>query len=296
VDFLIDLAASVAKDQTEGELVVLRVVQVPEQDVPRIDDDEIARQQEILEVARKRARQHGLSVSSIVRLAHNVEGAILETATERLCDLIVLGWKGFTTTAGRILGDVTDSVVRNAPCDILLAKPVGDSLPTRMLLPTAGGPHAQRAEHYAASLCHAQSGTLAICSVLPPDSSAERIDSARRSVNEAVDRIGELEGVSARLIRDESVTEGIEAAAADYDAVVLGAAGDPRSKQLLFGNIPEKIARHINRTVLMVRRHPNTNPRRPAWKDEDTYVKTATERAATTGGSGPPPAGEPSRQ
>ncbi|MBW2529158.1 MAG: amino acid permease [Deltaproteobacteria bacterium] len=267
VDFLIDLAAAVAKDQEAGELVVLRVVRVPEQDVPRLDDEEVARQQAILDVARKRARQHGLEVASVVRLAHRIEGAILETAAERLCDLIVLGWKGFTSTAGRILGDVTDSVVRHAPCDILLAKPVGSGLPKHMLLPTAGGPHAQRAEHYAASLCHAQSGTLAICSVLQPDASQVRVEAAQQSVNEAVDRIGRLDGVSARLIRHESVTDGIQSAAEDYDAVVLGAAGDPRSKQLLFGNIPEKIAEHTDRTVLMVKRHPDIHPRRPSWKE-----------------------------
>ena len=49
----------------------------------------------------------------------------------------------------------------------------------------------------------------------------------------------------------------------------FGAAGDPRSKQLLFGNIPEKIARGIDRTILMVRRHPDILPRRPTWDHED---------------------------
>lgn len=280
VDFLVDLAASVARDQLDGELVVLRVIQVPEQDVPRIDDEEIARQREILEVARKRAREHGLLVSSIVRLAHNVGGAILETATERRCDLIVIGWKGFTTTTGRILGDVTDGVVRQAPCDIMLAKPVGRELPKRILLPTAGGPHAQRAEHYAASLCHAQEGSLAICSVLPPDATAERVQRAQQSVNDAVERIGKLEGVSAQLVRNESVVEGIRSAAREYDGVVLGAAGDPRSKQILFGNIPEKIAQQTDRTVLMVRRHPSTQPRRPAWQRPGTEASAAADETA----------------
>jgi nucleotide-binding universal stress UspA family protein len=267
VNFLIDLAAAVARDQ-DGELVVLRVVEVPEQDVPRLDHEEVARQREILDTARRRARQHGLVVTSIVRLAHDVADAVLETASERLCDLVVLGWKGHTTTAGRILGDVTDQVVRHAGCDVMLVKPVGSRLPESMLLPTAGGPHAQRAEYYAASITHAQGGTLAISSVLAPAAPAEHMSRAQRSVNAAVDRIGALDGVSAQLIRHESVETGILEAASEYDAVVVGAAGDPFSKQLLFGNIPERVARNSDRTVIMVKRHPDVTPRRPSWQVE----------------------------
>ena len=57
---------------------------------------------------------------SLIRVGHDPARAVLETARERNCDLILLGWKGYTSTARRILGEVVDAVVTHARADVVL--------------------------------------------------------------------------------------------------------------------------------------------------------------------------------
>ncbi len=105
---LTDLAVAL---EHGGEIIALRVVQVPEQMPLHVTDDDVAREHQILEKAH--AQAYDLPMTSLVRVGHNVAKAILETARERNCDLIILGWKGYSTTAQKILGEVTDSIVNS---------------------------------------------------------------------------------------------------------------------------------------------------------------------------------------
>ena len=61
--------------------------------------------------------------------------AILETADQRDCDLIVMGWKGYTSTAKKVLGEVVDTVVDHARADVMLVKQTSRE-PLRRLLTT----------------------------------------------------------------------------------------------------------------------------------------------------------------
>jgi len=83
----------------------------------------------VLRRARKRALAHGVEVSSQVRVAHDAGRAILEAARELRCSLIVLGWRGTTSTARRILGEVTDHVVNHAATDVMAVKLGPDERP-----------------------------------------------------------------------------------------------------------------------------------------------------------------------
>ncbi|MHC5832274.1 MAG: universal stress protein, partial [Nostoc sp.] len=88
-----------------------------------------------------------------IRVTHDVAQAILETINEEHIDLMLMGWKGSTSTPGRIFGDVVDSIIRQAPCEVVLVK-LGTTplspLPTphsfnRWLVPMAGGPNSRLA-------------------------------------------------------------------------------------------------------------------------------------------------------
>lgn len=254
---LMDLAAGVAADR-DGELVALRVAVVPDQVPPRMEEAYIQTEREILEGARTRAMRQHVPVSALVRIGHSAARAILETSQERNCNLIVLGWKGHTSTARHILGEITDQVANHVKTDILLAKLVGESLPKRLLLPTAGGEHAVRAEQYAASIAHSQGGSLTLLSVISPDAPEETVASEEERLRKAVERITAetaLKAVDAKVVRDRSIVDGIAAEAEDYDGVIVGAAGKSFSSQILFGNIPEDVARRVKVSVFIVKRY-----------------------------------------
>ena len=257
VEQLVTLAAAVAKPN-EGELVLLRVVLVPEQISPSLEQAEVDREQAILDLALHKAIELDVPTTSLIRVGHDAARAILETAQERHCDLIVLGWKGQASKTRHILGEVTDVVVNNARADIMLAKLADDQIPKKLLLPTAGGDHAVRAEELAGLIAKAQGGSLTIATVFAPDASEEWRISETERLNAARDRIMEGAGfddVSVEIIEHRDIAEGIVAAGRDHDAIVVGAARKSFSRQVLFGNIPEEVAKASERTVIVVKRY-----------------------------------------
>ncbi|MFC1563548.1 amino acid permease [candidate division KSB1 bacterium] len=255
---LMELASAVAADRN-GEVVALRVVKIPDQISPSRESYYVERERSILEQADSIAKNKNIPVTSLVRIGHGRARAILETARERECDLIIIGWKGYTSTARRILGDVADSVVNHARSDIILFRQVGDTPPRRILLPTAGGEHARCAESYAASLAHISGGSITVCSVLEPDASNDALEEVNSRLSHAVDRVSKMNNlnVGSKLIRHKSVTVGIIKEAEDHDMVIIGAAGGSMYPNILFGTIPENIAKHCERPVMLVKHyHP----------------------------------------
>ncbi|MFC1555835.1 amino acid permease, partial [candidate division KSB1 bacterium] len=251
---LIELASAIASDR-DGEVVALRVTIIPEQISPSRENYYIERERQILEQAQATAKKIDVPMTSLVRVGHGRARAILETARERKCDLVVLGWKGYTSTARKILGDVVDSIVSNARSDIMLYKQVDDMIPQNILLPTAGGEHARCAEQYAASLVRLYDGAITVCGVIPPNASEEMMQNVTDRLDQAKERILETHeiDVKSKIIQHSSVSVGIIKESENYDAVALGAAGRSIYPKILFGSIPESIAKHCNKPVFLVK-------------------------------------------
>lgn len=257
VDSLIDYASVIAHARN-GHIIAVRVVVVPEQLPPRLEGYYVERERGILDAARQRARTHDVSMTSLVRIGHNPARAILETSRERECDLMVVGWKGHTSTARYILGEITDTIVMNARTDIMVVKLAGKGLPKRLLLPTHGGVHAKQAETYAANIAASQNGTVTLCTVVPVDAQEELIQSEQERLNEARGRIlkaTKFEQVDTTIIQNRSVTDGIVEELRNHDGVIVGAAGKSFSNRILFGSIPEEVARLSDKPVIVVKRH-----------------------------------------
>ncbi len=253
---LIDMAAAVAADR-EGEIVALRIAVVPEQLPPSEEDAYVERERSILELASSRANILGVPITTLVRIGHDAARAILETARERQCELIILGWKGYGTTRQKILGEVTDAVVANAHSDVMLVKLAGENTMKTFLLPTAGGEHARCAEQYLASIISHQKGSLTLCGVAPPDAAEETVNSVNKVLNDTMTRINRKNqlDVRSKTLHHSSVIEGILEEAENYDAVVVGAAGAGMYSQILFGSLPETIAKSTNRSVILVKHY-----------------------------------------
>lgn len=262
VPLLIELASAIARDRN-GEIVTLRVALVPEQLAPSREDPIVQRQRQILETAHELALEHDVPVTSLVRIGHDAGRAILETARERDCDLIVLGWKGFTTTKEKMLGEVVDAVVNHARADVMLVKSgekkSDDGLLRKFLLPSAGGEHARCAANYVGSLLRVLGGSVTLCSVVRPDMSETESQTAGERLQESRERLAKKNEikVESKLIENKSVSVGVIAESEDYDAVVVGAAGGSIYPQIIFGSIPESIARHVDKPVILVKHyHP----------------------------------------
>ncbi len=254
---LIQIAASIAKEK-DGELLLLKVATVPNQ-VPltSYDDTLVEKEQIALKQARKFAESLGVPAHTLVRIGYNIARAVLETSSDRFCNLIILGWKGHSTNKEKILGAITDDVVTHAKSDIMLVKLVGASPIRNILLPTAGGEHAQCAEQYAHSIAKANDGVLTVCQVVSDSSTAEQVAFSKENLTKAIDRLSAKNGIklAQELINNTSIAEGIAKEANKHDAVMIGAAGKSIYPQILFGNIPEEIAKHTEKTVIVVKHY-----------------------------------------
>jgi nucleotide-binding universal stress UspA family protein len=71
--------------------------------------------------ARDRAGLGGIDMETIVRQGHEVE-TIVTTAKDGQFELLVIGYHGYSAIFGRIMGSTAQSIVRLAPCSVLLAK------------------------------------------------------------------------------------------------------------------------------------------------------------------------------
>ena len=252
---LLRIAATLAK-RRDGEVTLLRVVQVPDQLPPELAREAIEAEDDMLERLATLEGELGVPITTEVRVGHNVARAILEARREDRSHLILLGWKGFTTTTRKILGEVTDDVVRLARADIMLVRFGPErAAPRRILLPTAGSVHARKAGGYALGLTEGGGGTLTLAGVVPADvPERNRAEKEKWLAGERAE-MPEGASVETRILAGAGVVESIVAASGDYDAVMVGASGDSFSSRILFGTIPERIAREAPGTVIVLKSH-----------------------------------------
>jgi len=253
VEQLIQLAAGIGKER-EAEIIALRVALLPNQVIPADEEVYVRKEQAILDLAHKTAQQYNIPITSLLRIGHNAARAILETAREHHCDLILMGWKGYTSKAQMILGEVTEAVINHAKADIMLVKLSGQKELKKFFLPSAGGEHAKLASSYVASIVKESGGSLTLGGVIAPDQDQEPL---KERLGAFVDDIKDKSQINptTRIIEHTDVAEGIIEASEAYDAVVVGAAGAGYFKQILFGSIPETIAKRTNKTVILVKHY-----------------------------------------
>ena len=75
----------------------------------------------ILAQGQEKAKAEGVEVETMLREGHVVH-EIVRAAEEGKFDLIVMGARGISKIKELILGSVSDGVIRNAPCPVLVTK------------------------------------------------------------------------------------------------------------------------------------------------------------------------------
>jgi CIC family chloride channel protein len=118
---LLQMAAAIARDR-DYELECIQVILVSRRSSPAETPVRTAKSRKLLRQAEVVAKKQKIPVHTQIRVAHDTSQAILETIKERHIDILLMGWKGNTITPGRIFGNVVDTLIRQAPCDVVLVK------------------------------------------------------------------------------------------------------------------------------------------------------------------------------
>ena len=251
---LMKLAIPIAKAR-QGEIIVLGVIDVPITLPPHEGMRFVHHKAPLLKKAIEYGEEQGVETRSAIRIAHQVWDGILHAAETEKATLVLMGWKGYTTTRDRIMGEVTDKVVRHAPCDLITVKLKGDRPIRRILITTAGGPHASLAAEYAGMYHDAEGHDVTCCYVVEPDAGDGRREAARQWIEKTI-RQTHLEGkAESLLLEGKKVATTLVRAAAQYDLIALGASKEGVFSNVLFGEIPEKVARYSQTPVMIVQRY-----------------------------------------
>ena len=254
VSVLLDYARPIAESRGLKETAI-SVVNVPRQ-LPIHEGLRFAHHREaLLKKGRDYFVSQGLSLETDILVAHNAHDGILEGARRNSADLMVMGWKGFTDTGDRIFGEVADQVIRNSPCDLILLKLASSDIPRSCLFPTAGGSNSLLVSDLLRVIAPAFDMTVTVCHVVSPDASTEDRLDAERWIDKSISIMGPEVKFERLIIEGDRPAGSIARASRDYELVALGAAKEPFIEQVLFGEIPEKVARYSPASVLVAKQY-----------------------------------------
>ena len=249
-----------------ANLHLLHVVSVPRQtplEAGRMEFEQTRREREtILDVASRHAAEQGIRTRANALVAHDVPSAILSVADIEEPDMLLVGWnehvRGSRTRGANVAG-----VVKGANRNVLVLKDNGLNEINRILVPTAGGPHAKLGMRVAQDLATDCGATVTAMTVqVGHGYSAARSEFDQESLQffqglaEEYSRDALRDaGVTAEIstVIDSDVSEAIVKASVDYDLVVIGASNEWRLRQWLFGSLPDKVTNGSSASVLMVR-------------------------------------------
>ncbi|MFM6755771.1 MAG: CBS domain-containing protein, partial [Dolichospermum sp.] len=255
---LLEMAATIARDR-HYEIECLQIILVSRHISPAETPVNTTKSRRLLRQAESLAKKQHIPIHTQIRVAHDVAQTILETTKERHIALILMGWKGNTSTPGRIFGNVVDTIIRQANCDVVLVK-LGSNFHSlqqlkRWLIPMAGGPNAPIAIKLLPSLVTLANQTeIRLTQVVKPGEFAPDMTVLEESTRQLMRHRNLHSTVVAASLQADSVAAGVIelVKAEDFDIVILGASREGLLQQAIQGNIPEAIASGVNSTVILV--------------------------------------------
>ena len=266
-DQLMRTAVDLAKDKN-GEILVMSVVTVPQQTPPEEGRKFVTNEREVLDEAMDIARDEGVPVSGTIRIGHDVAKAIINTVEQYDSDVVLMGWKGQHKTQRRdiVLGSNVDTVVRDADTDVLVER-IGESADCveSILLPTAGGPHAEFAAQVAQAIGRPEQARIEVVNVVEPDADDRRREEARKMVESTAETFEDFEGVTTSVIEGDDIVRTIVDRSDEYDLTIVGATREGLLQQFVFGAIPEQIGWQAENIVIMAKRNTDITSRLSRW-------------------------------
>jgi nucleotide-binding universal stress UspA family protein len=245
-----------------GEVLALNVIMVPPQLTLGEGRLMLKEGRPYMETVIEQGKAYNVPVHTVLRLGRNVAESVRKTVEENAADLLVLGWPGYTNTAGRLFGSVIDPIVDDPPTDTAIVRYRAYRPLRSVLVPVGGGPNSRRAVRLAISM--ARSGeagpvSVTLLHVVPVGGGQNTRVRANQVFNYTLEGV-EYEPIEKHIVESNDVAGAIlQIAEGDgpdlaYDLIVIGATNEPLFKNLLVGNLIEKVARDAKVTVIVVKR------------------------------------------
>ncbi|WP_158055998.1 amino acid permease [Halorussus halophilus] len=255
VEQLMRTAVDIAADN-DGEILVMSVVTVPEQtpleEARQFVGEERAAIDRAMDVAEE--VDSDVPVNGMVRIGHDASHGILNTIRQYESDAVLVGWRGRAHhRRDVVLGGTVDEVVREAECDVLVEK-IGDTTTVEsILVPTAGGPHAELAAETARAIARSEGSEIRVVHVTESGADRETREEAEAKIRETLDELDDVVA-EGEVLEGDDVVETIVTETENYDMTIIGATRESAVQRLVFGTIPEKVGANAPNAVIMTKR------------------------------------------
>ena len=187
---------------------------------------------------------------STMRYCRNIARGIISAAAERKADLLIMGWQGYRRK-GFSLGSTVDPVLERATCNVAVFKDCKQQKNMKILVPFAGGPNAVFALETASILVEQDGGRIVVFHVASPGQPTQDIDAFLDEIALQL-KVPRSLFESKYAISHERLKTILEEAK-HYDLVIIGATRDPIFRQRVMGSLPEILARHCEKPLVMVK-------------------------------------------
>jgi amino acid transporter len=248
------LGSILAKDHGGG-MLALHVVKVPPQ-LSLPDGRLFLREgRPPLQAVIDEAKKQDVPVHTMIRLGRSIPEAILKTNAENSSDMILFGWPGKSGTNEQLFGSVIDRIVANPPADIAIVRYRPYDKLGRVIVPIAGGPNSRLAVLTAVSVARstAEDTTVVLTYIavpgIDPVQAQARAQRAFRRAKHGIDF-----EFAEQVFHAETPYEGIVEAADAADMIIIGATKEPRFRNLLMGNVAQRVADTADCPVIIVKR------------------------------------------
>ncbi|CQH60115.1 transport protein (probable substrate cationic amino acids) [Halobacterium hubeiense] len=244
---LITLGAAAAKANA-GRVVAVHVVQVPDQTSLAYANDHLdeftdaAGSERLLENARADAEDFGVPVETHTILSHRSFEELFDAAETHDADLLVMGWGPDSHGSPGRAESAVDELAGDLPCDVLVFKDRGFD-PSRVVVPTAGGPDSELSAAVARYLREQFDSEVTLLHVAD-DTAAGR---------EFLETWADEQGLSDAELRVESgdVEDVIAAAAEDASMLVVGATERGLLERLVTGSLVLDVVDEVDCSVVL---------------------------------------------
>jgi len=269
VEQLMRTALDLAEER-DAELEVVSVGTIPQQTPISEGREFVDEQRAVIDQAIAFAddERPDIPVSGKIRIGHDVATAILNTVEQDDIDLVLMGWRTDSRRRDFVLGSNVDEVVTKARCDVLVERvgPDADSESIggvdSILVPIAGGPHAEFATEIARAIASCNDARVEVVYVRSDDSDGG--DAAQSLLDSAVAELGDVE-TSTAVVDGTDIADAIVERSADHDLTVVGASREGLLQQVVFGAIPEQVGQRAQSTVIMAKRDLGIASRVTRW-------------------------------
>ncbi|MDX1410045.1 MAG: amino acid permease, partial [Saprospiraceae bacterium] len=116
---VLQFAIRIAQEQ-DASITVLKVVEYPESRPLEFGINDFAQEKQLLREVQLEGVKHGVNIGTMLRVGYSTARAILESAREVNANLILMHWKGSSTTSDKIMSRIIDVVATHAKRDVAI--------------------------------------------------------------------------------------------------------------------------------------------------------------------------------